>query len=114
MFAPLPEPGDVPSDVADVVTSAVRNLASGFNITVPEQPGSLALSNLRFKARLLAECSAALKRPVPDYRLNSLETVEHVVSFYSEPWGSQIRQRERPLFHQVDMAALPSNLSIKA
>jgi hypothetical protein len=60
----------------------------------------------------LKECSAAFGRAVPNYRLNSIVTVGDVIAFYQEPWESQLRARDRPLFSNIDFAALPSNLRI--
>lgn len=58
-------------------------------------------------------CSNTFKRVIPSYRLNDIQSVEDVVQFYSQPWQSQVRIRDRPLFFQIDKAALPSNLRIQ-
>jgi hypothetical protein len=63
--------------------------------------------------QVLSRCASVFKHAVPSYRLNELRTVSDVLAYYQQPWHAHLRLRDRPLFHQLDMGTLPSNLRIQ-
>eukprot|EP00042_Codosiga_hollandica_P029765 m.167342 g.167342 ORF g.167342 m.167342 type:complete len:166 (+) comp53165_c0_seq2:78-575(+) len=111
-FDPVAPPATAPAEVGPAITAIAQQLAAAAKVQVEADVSATSLSKLDFKYQVLSECNRVFGRVIPSYKLNSIQTVSDVIKFYEEPWTSQTRIRDRPLFYNIDVTALPINLRI--
>ena len=96
------EPEDAEAFVANLVAE----------LGLEEESGGSGTLGTSAKFNLISVCEQAFGKPVPNYVLKDLESSADVAKYFSEPAEIGLRNRDKPLFHEIDMENLPPNLTI--
>eukprot|EP00041_Stephanoeca_diplocostata_P018727 m.395420 g.395420 ORF g.395420 m.395420 type:complete len:242 (-) comp21100_c0_seq2:1911-2636(-) len=103
-------PNDLLQDVSDDTARVSKSEAPFFAMNL-----EFKLTDLQLKAILLSKCIEEFQKDVPSFKLDTLKTVEDVISFFKEPAQPFSRNGEKPEFFDLaqKQAEFPPNLHIK-